>query len=798
MKPKKLQSLIVFICLTWLSSFASGQEKDYPIRPVPFTKVQVTDDFWAPRIRLNHDVTIPIALKHCYTTGRVDNFMIAGKLKPGKFCTEYPFDDTDVYKIIEGASYSIQTFPDKNLEARIDTLIFYIGKAQEPDGYLYTNRTIDSTNLHEWVGKKRWEKAPELSHELYNCGHLFEAAVAHYMATGKRSLLDIAIKNADLLVRDFGPGKLAYEPGHQVVEMGLVKMYRVTGKKEYLDLAKFFLDIRGKGTDYSQDHKKVTEQTEAVGHAVRAMYMYSGMADVAAIKGEQAYLRALKLIWKDIVDYKFYITGGIGAAGGHEGFGPKYDLPNMSAYNETCASIGEVYWNHRLFLLHGDAKYYDVLERVLYNGLISGVSLSGDRFFYPNPLESIGQHARSEWFGCACCPSNLCRYIPSVPGYIYAVDKNRLYANLFIGSNAHIDCFGGTLEVIQKTGYPWDGEVTFQLNPDNNTVFELAVRIPGWARNQPVPGNLYAFRTNDSATVKILLNGKPYAYTLSNGYAIIKNNWKKGDRVTLSLPMPVRYIKAHEQVAANRHKTAIQRGPLVYCAEWADNKNGHVLNLMLDTTLVPSPEFRPEMLNGIVALTGQASSVSRNSDGTTGISKETITAIPYYAWANRGSGEMAVWFATQPSVARPLPAPTLASSGKISASFTTKTLMAVNDQMIPENSNDRNMLYYHWWPMKDSLQWIQCSFTKPESISKAAVYWFDDGPWGGCRVPEYWKIQYLDKNGNWEDVLNPAAYGTEKDQFNPVRFDVVKTQGLRLVVKLPREYASGVYEWTFE
>ncbi|HEY4788776.1 MAG TPA: beta-L-arabinofuranosidase domain-containing protein, partial [Bacteroidales bacterium] len=474
----------------WGSVVSAQKEvqRDYPIQPVPFTAVQVDDLFWAPRIKRNHDITIPIALGQCYSTGRVDNFKIAGKLMPGKFCTEYPFDDTDIYKIIEGASYSIQMFPDKNLEARLDTLIYYIGKAQEPDGYLYTNRTIDSTHLHPWAGKKRWEKDPELSHELYNCGHLYEAAVAHYLATRKHTLLDIAIRNADLLVKDFGPGKLAYEPGHQIVEMGLVKMYRVTGKKEYLDLAKYFLDIRGKGTEYSQDHKKVTEQTEAVGHAVRAMYMYSGMADIAAITGDQAYLHAIDMIWNDIIDAKFYITGGIGAAGGHEGFGPKYDLPNMSAYNETCASIGEVYWNYRLFLLHGDSKYYDVLERVLYNGLISGVSLSGDHFFYPNPLESMGQHARSAWFGCACCPSNICRFIPSIPGYVYAKDKERLFINLFIGSKANIDFNGNNIELIQQTAYPWKGDIEFTINPAKTKAFELAIRIPGWAQNQPVPG----------------------------------------------------------------------------------------------------------------------------------------------------------------------------------------------------------------------------------------------------------------------------------------------------------------------
>ncbi len=618
----------------WLALLLSscGSEKtaapDYPIRPVPFTAVQVNDEFWAPRIRRNHDVTIPIALDQCYKTGRVDNFLFAGKLKNGSFCTEYPFDDTDIYKIIEGASYSLQTFPDAMLEARIDTLIYYIGKAQEPDGYLYTNRTIDSTNLHPWAGRKRWEKDPELSHELYNCGHLYEAAVAHFQATGKRSLLDIAIKNADLLVRDFGPGKLAYEPGHQVVEMGLVKMYRTTGKKEYLDLAKFFLDIRGKGNEYSQDHKKVIEQTEAVGHAVRAMYMYSGMADVAAITGEQAYVQALDKIWNDLISTKFYITGGIGAAAGHEGFGPAYDLPNLTAYNETCASIGEVYWNYRLFLLRGESSYYDVLERVLYNGLISGVSLSGDHFFYPNPLESEGQHARSEWFGCACCPSNVCRFIPSVPGYMYALDKEKLYINLFIGSRADIDFNGNDVEVEQKTSYPWQGKIDITLNPAKNQSFDLAVRIPGWANNQPVPGNLYAYQSEDTSGFALLVNGEQAAYILDKGYAVISRKWKKGDVVSLDLPMPVRRVKAYAKVTADQGRVALQRGPLVYCAEWPEFSDGKVLNFVLGDDTKLTAEFRPDLLTGVTVITDEAD----------------FTAIPYFAWANRGKGEMAVWF----------------------------------------------------------------------------------------------------------------------------------------------------------
>lgn len=776
-------------------SLGQTNRNDYPIRPVPFTSVKVNDQFWAPRIKRNHEVTIPIALDQCYKTGRVDNFLVAGKLKPGKFCTEYPFDDTDIYKIIEGASFSLQTFPDPKLDARIDTLIAYVGKAQEPDGYLYTTRTIDPAHPHAWAGTARWEKESDLSHELYNSGHLFEAAVAHYQSTGKKTLLAIATKNADLLCREFGPGKLDYAPGHQIVEMALVKLYRVTGQQKYLDLAKFFLDVRGRGKEYSQDHKKVTDQTEAVGHAVRATYMYSGMADVAAITDNKAYLNAIDRIWEDIIHDKFYLTGGIGAAGGHEGFGADYELPNMSAYNETCASIGNIYWNYRLFLLHGQAKYYDVLERTLYNGMISGVSLSGDRFFYPNPLESQGQHARSAWFGCACCPSNVCRFIPSVPGYMYAQTDSRLYTNLFINSTAQVQLGGTALEVIQKTDYPWSGSVQFTLNPAKRKAFDMAIRIPGWAQNQPLPGDLYRFTDQDKTPFTLLVNGKAVAYKLVDGYAIVRQEWKKGDQIQLELPMPVRQVVANIQVAADVDKVALQRGPIVYCAEWPDFPNGHVLNLIVSPKTQLTASYRPDVLGGVTLIDGQAQQSRRTTDNGIAVADARFQAIPYFAWANRGSGEMAVWFGTKATASRPLPAPTIASTSKITASHVTKTLMAINDQAEPKNSNDHDNLYYHWWPKKDTLQWVQYTFEKPATVSSAKVYWFDDGPWGGCRVPASWKVLYRTEAGDWKEVQAKGTYGTAKDAYNEILFEPVRTSALRLDVQLPKEFASGIMEW---
>src|ERR1700733_1971079 len=378
--------------------FSQSPQRDYPFKPVPFTAVHLTDSFWAPRIEINRKVTIPFAFHECEITGRIGNFDRAAEALRGQLGDDnrkppgYPFDDTDIYKVIEGASYTLSVHPDPKLEEYIDGLIAKIGAAQEKDGYLYTARTIDPEHPHEWAGPTRWEKEEVLSHELYDLGHLYEAAVAHYQATGKRTLLDIALRTANLLCDTFGPGKQAIWPGHQIVEMGLVKLYRVTGDERYLNLAKFMLDVRGgkNGSQYNQSQEPVVDQTEAVGHAVRATYMYFGMADVAAMTGDTRYVHAIDAIWENVVGKKLYITGGIGATGAGEAFGANYELPNLTAYNETCAAVGNDYWNHRLFLLHADAKYIDVMERSLYNGLISGVSLDGTTFFYENPLEATG------------------------------------------------------------------------------------------------------------------------------------------------------------------------------------------------------------------------------------------------------------------------------------------------------------------------------------------------------------------------------------------------------------------------
>ena len=648
----------------------SSSRADYPIQPVSFTSVKLTDNFWAPRIKKNASVTIPIAFGYCESTGRVKNFDLAAGRDTGKFQTIYPFDDSDVYKIIEGASYSLQTFADPKLEAYLDTLIHKIGLAQEPDGYLYTNRTIAEKHggkgLHEWAGKNRWEMDSVLSHELYNLGHLYEAAVAHYQATGKRTLLDIALKSADLVNKDFGYDRIKVYPGHQVIEMGLVKLYRVTGEKKYLNLARFFLDIRGpKGQQYNQANLKPVDQTEAVGHSVRATYMYSGMADIAAIENDAQYLNAITKIWANLVYEKMYLTGGIGASGGNEGFADPFVLPNMSAYCETCASIGDIFFNHRLFLLHGQSKYIDILEKTLYNSMLSGVSLSADRFFYPNPLESNGQHLRQAWFGCACCPSNVARFVPAIPGYVYAVTDKELYVNLFISNDANITLGNRKLRITQKANFPWDGKVEILVNPETSSKFTLMIRIPGWAQNEALPGGLYKFADQDTEPVIVKVNGEVSELKLKDGYAAISRRWRSGDRVEVEFPMPVRKVIADERVKEDKNKIAFQRGPVIYCAEWPDNNTGKVLNLVVKNDAAFTTEFIPSLLGGIQVIKTSGFQTRRGRDGKVELLREEpVILIPYALWNNRGAGQMIVWLPDSILNTRPLPTPANISGAK--------------------------------------------------------------------------------------------------------------------------------------
>jgi DUF1680 family protein len=779
--------------------------RDYPVKPVPFTSVHFTDAFWAPRLEINRKVTIPFAFKKDEETKRVYNFERAAAVLRGETITDkappgYPFDDTDVYKVIEGAAYALNVEPDPKLESYVDNLIDKIAAAQERDGYLYTTRTIDPVKPHPWAGTKRWELEKVDSHELYDLGHLYEAAAAYYQATGKRKLLDVALKSADLLDQTFGPGKQSIWPGHQITEMGLAKLYRATGDVRYLNLAKFMLDVRGPdgsrgaGRKYNQSHMKVIDQTEAVGHAVRATYMYSGMADVAALVGDPSYVNAIDKIWGDVTEKKIYITGGIGATESGEAFGSPYELPNMSAYNETCAAVGNDFWNQRLFLLHGDAKYVDVFERTLYNGLISGVSLDGQTFFYPNPLESAGQHRRSPWFGVACCPGNITRFLPSLPGYVYAQQKDTIYVNLFVSSTADIKLDNGQkLRIVQETRYPWHGAIKMTVNPERSSTLSMNVRIPGWARNEPIPSSLYSFVEKNDEPVVLKVNGKAIPITIEKGYAVVKRKWKRGDIVELNLPMPVRRIQANELVVADRGRVALQRGPIVYAAEWPDNEGGHVRNLVVPNDSTLTAEFKPDLLNGVVVIKGNAVSLAYNQQGTIEKKEQTFTAIPYYAWANRGQGEMTVWIPNSETNARPQPFPTVASTSKVTTSG-GQYARAINDQNEPKSSRDPSNSYFHWWPKKGTTEWVEYAFNQPTSVSEVVLYWFDDTGTGQCRVPKSWRILYRD-GSEWKAVETSEAFGVDKDRFNRVTFKQVTTAGLRLEVTLQQDWSAGIQEW---
>ncbi len=646
------------------ASIVFAQTGDYPYTPVKFTDVKITDAFWTPRQDTNRIVTIPYAFQKSEETGRLKNFKVAGEVNAGiitsgSFCSKYGYDDSDVYKIIEGGAYSLATNPDSVLESFLDSLISDIASAQEPDGYLYTMSTI---NIEKSWARERWKNTRyNGSHELYNVGHMYEAAVAYDDATGKRVLLDVALKNADLLCRMFGPDKRAMASGHQEIEIGLAKLYRVTGEKRYLELAKFFLDQRGKGeksgSTYTQDHQPVIDQAEAVGHTVRATYMYSAMADIAALTGDSAYIRAIDRIWNDVVSGKIYLIGGIGSRSSGEAYGDRYELPNLTAYNETCAAIANVFWNYRMFLLHGESKYIDVLERTLYNGLISGVSLSGTTFFYPNPLESEGNYSRSEWFGCSCCPSNISRFIPSISGYIYVTRADTLFVNLYMGSEGSVQIEGQTIGIKQTTEYPWDGNVTVSIDAANPVSMVLALRIPGWAQNIVLPGGLYQFADTLPVGVGVALNDKLRRIYPDRGYITITKDWKSGDVVELSIPMAVRKVIASNQVADDKNKVALTRGPIVFCAEGVDN-DGEVKNLVIPLSGSFNYSFDSTLLNGVGILTGAINKLQGDGFSQPVVPRPSSLVLrPYYAWCHRGAGPMNVWFYSDRHVFPPLMEP---------------------------------------------------------------------------------------------------------------------------------------------
>lgn len=803
--------LLIGITLVGTASFASGHahksvpRTTAPIVEVPFTAVHLNDIFWSPRIEINRTVSIPSAFRECEKNGRFDNFAIAAGLMKGEHRGDFSFDDTDPYKVIEGASYSLAVHYDARLDHYLDSVIHLIAAAQEPDGYLTTCVTNKCKRLSGWWGSRRWEKIN--SHELYNSGHMIESAVAHYKATGKRTFLNVAIKNADLICNTFGPGEgqIHRPSGHPIVEMALCKLYKVTGSRRYLDMARYFVEETGRGTDghrlseYSQDHKPILRQQEIVGHAVRAGYLYSGVADVAALTGDTAYFHALERLWNNMAGKKLFITGGMGSRAQGEGFGPDYELNNMTAYQETCASIANVFWNYRMFLATGEGKYVDVYERALYNGVLSGVSLSGDKFFYDNPLESMGQHERQHWFGCACCPGNVTRFVASVPQYQYAVRGSDIYVNLYIQGTADVN----GVRLAQQTRYPWDGDITVTVDPKQSRRFALRFRIPGWAGACPVGTNLYHF-ADSSRPFTVKVNGREIAGEPVDGYMVIDRRWMRGDRVEISLPMEVRRVAANDNVEDDRGKYALERGPIVYCLEGRDQAHSTVFDKSVRLDALIRADYRADKLNGIVELSGEAEEVE--ADGS--VRPVAFKAIPYSTWNNRGSDEMEVWIPGSPAYAHVKPQPTIASRAKTlffrsaiqkdapETAAVEGEAWGVNDQWEPRRSSDISKPYHYWWLKQGTEESIAYEFDKPETVSNVQVYWLDfDHYDGDFRVPASWRLFYKTDDGNWKEVDGHSAYGCARDRYNSVDFKPVTTTGLKILAKLQQGKSGGVIEW---
>jgi len=749
---------VFFFLAFFLFSFGkkTAVKADYPLEAVPLTQVDITDQFWAPKQEINRTVSLPYCIKKSEEAGR-------------GISSQY----------IEGAAY-------------------IIAKRRDPAFEAYIKEKVDKM-LERTAGPVSTKAGPNLA--MRAGGTSAEAAIAYFQATGDRRLLDGAIKAADAADATYGPGKGGYISGHEGQKIGLIRLYRQTADERYWKLAKFLLDIRGRGLydgeggptyedkTYAQNHLPVVEQSEAVGHCVRAMYLYIPLTDIAALTGQPEYAAAADRLWENVVSKKLYVTGSIGAVCKQEKFGVAYQLPNVSAYGETCAAYGNVVWNRRLFLLHRDAKYIDIMERVLYNGFLDAISLKGDRFFYQNPLMSYGNYERLAWFNVPCCPPNIVRLMASIGDYVYAQSGNEVYVNLFVAGKATVKLEETNVQIKQETRYPWDGRVKMAIDPERSARFAILVRIPEWAQNRPLPSDLYKYLESSNERPSLKLNGETVEIKTEKGYVRMEKRWKPGDTLELDLPMTVHKVLAHPNVQDDIGRVALERGPLVYCAEWPDN-GGSVSNLLVPDETKFAAEFRPDLLNGVEVIMGGVSALVRGEDGVSVQTKpHRLVAIPFYAWANRGMGEMTVWLARRAEKARLKPAPPdpvlrVTAFGGIENSFKgynrVNDVGAVYDGMEPMHSMDESYTYYLMAPPAGRPAWIEYELRSPTEVSSAEVYFVDDQRF--CFLPKSWRILYRDEN-TWKPVKNIGVYGVERDKFNKVTFEPVKTGAIRLEVE---------------
>lgn len=803
-----------------LSSCASKskQTSDEVLQSIPFQQVTLQDNFWLPRLKTQKEVLVPFALDKVRPA--MDNLRKTGNYLHG-VKDELPFPHrfvaSDLYKVMEGAAYLLTLEKDAMLEHTMDSIIDLIGRAQQDDGYLYESHiTGVSANHEHWGGGGMGDKPYSWvvhSHELYNMGHMYEGAVAYYQATGKDKWLKIAEKNARHINHVFFEGDPKYNggkpvnqaPGHEEIELALVKLFHATGDSLYLNMAKRFIDIRGvtykpegdgvMSPSYAQQHQPVRQQTKAVGHAVRATYLYSGMADVMAQTGDQTLRPALDSIWANIVDTRMHITGGLGAVHGIEGFGPEYLLPNKDAYNETCAAVGNVMFNYRMFMAEKDAKYIDVAEVALYNNVLAGVNLEGNRFFYVNPLETDSRQAfnqgvkgRSPWFGTACCPSNIARLIPQIPGMMYAYTDDEIYCTFYAGTSTVVPLKKGKVSVTQQTEYPFDETIRFEINPEGKSQkFAMHLRIPTWADTQFVPGKLYSYVNARPADWKLLVNGEEVEATPEKGFVTIDRTWKQGDRVELRLPMDVHFNKALPQVEADRGRLCVTRGPLVYCAEAVDNT-------AMPASYVLSPEAGTSVkkadsgiMRGIDFVTVKARSVQEEGNGS-------LTMVPYYAWDNRGDDAMIVWMADNDELAKAsIPTiPEYISDVKATHTFDQDDVLAMVTNGYPASSFDTSIPRWTSWPQKGKEQTVELTLKRPLKLQSLSVYWYDDK--GGVQVPESWTMEYKE-NGEWKQfpIYVTDEYRVLKDQYNMVHpGEDIMAEALRLHIVPKADAAAGI------
>jgi len=759
-------------------SDSSGECKN--LSPVPFTDVEIMDQFWSRYLKIAEQGILPANIEFCEKTGRLTNFDKAAGKMPGKFEGTF-FNDSDVHKMIEGASYLYARTKNPELGKWLDETTQRIIAAQQKDGYLNTYFTLAEP-------EKKWANLRDM-HEMYCAGHFIESAVAHFQATGKRNMLDAACRLADHIDSIFGPEKRHGVPGHEEIELALVRLYKATGEERYLNLADFFVNERGRSCgrektgEYFQDHKPVEEQKEAVGHAVRGMYLFSAVTDLIPYTGREDYKTAMETIWENVTKKKMYITGGIGARHGGESFGDDYELPNEMAYAESCAAIGNALWNHRLALLYGDSKYADVMERVIYNGILCTISLDGRKFFYVNPLASRGNHHRSPWFDCACCPPNILRFIARIGEFVYAQSGEDIYVNLYVAGKTRFKINDREIFLTQESDYPWDGKIKMSVDSPDPVSFTLHARIPAWCRNW-----------NAKLNQKEINNP-----ALEKGYLSITRKWEKGDMLEIFLDMPIERIQSHPNVISNHGRIALQRGPLVYCIETVDNpENVYSLSLPRESDL--KAEFRKDLLAGVTVIRGKAQILESggiNEDLYSPVSSKIreveMTVIPYYAWDNRTAGEMLVWIPeylnlTQGSIMG-------AATPRASHCNINDTVFAVCDGIEPKNSSDGSVPRFTWWDHKGTKEWIQYEFKHPRKISIIEIYWFDDeSVGGGCRIPKSLKLFYLVEN-DWKPLKISGQISINKDQLNKIVFEPFEAQAIKLEVELQPGFSGGIIEW---